>query len=47
MSMMGIKFRYNAELLCADEIGFKVVVSMPVMWLSLSFEACEGAKPGT
>ncbi|GBC07264.1 hypothetical protein RclHR1_07340010 [Rhizophagus clarus] len=34
-------FRYNAELLCADEIGFKVVVSMPVTRLGLSFEACE------
>ncbi|CAI2168512.1 12375_t:CDS:10 [Funneliformis geosporum] len=34
-------FRYNAELLCADEIGFKIVVSMPVIRLGLSLEACE------
>ncbi|CAG8500183.1 4736_t:CDS:10, partial [Acaulospora morrowiae] len=34
-------FQYNAELLCADEIGFKVVVSIPVRRLGLSLEACE------
>ncbi|CAG8609502.1 10441_t:CDS:10 [Paraglomus brasilianum] len=34
-------FNYHAELLCADEIGFKVVVSIPVSRLGLSFEAYE------
>ncbi|CAG8567783.1 8671_t:CDS:10 [Paraglomus occultum] len=34
-------FNYHAELLCSDEIGFKVVVSIPVSRLGLSFEAYE------
>ncbi|CAG8545611.1 3514_t:CDS:10, partial [Cetraspora pellucida] len=32
-------FKYNAELLCADQIGFKVAVSTPVARLGLSSEA--------
>ncbi|KAG9297568.1 hypothetical protein G9A89_007643 [Geosiphon pyriformis] len=34
-------WKYHGELLCADEIGYKVSVSMPVSRLGLSFEACE------
>ncbi|CAH1757245.1 8756_t:CDS:10 [Entrophospora sp. SA101] len=34
-------FKYNAELLCADEMGFKIAVSMPVSRLGLSLEACD------
>ncbi|CAG8574161.1 28599_t:CDS:10 [Dentiscutata erythropus] len=34
-------FKYHAELLCADQIGFKVAVSTPVTRLGLSSEACD------